>query len=92
MSATKQDLADSLKGKSLDNNADRVDVINHVLGTLGDLLISSGRVELRGFGTFSTREKAAGTARNPRTGEQVATQAKTVVHFKPAEALKEKLN
>ncbi len=47
------------------------------------------RINLPDFGTFSTREQAARTARNPRTGAAVKVPAKTVAKFKPARALAE---
>lgn len=47
-------------------------------------LAADGRVELRGFGTFSTRTHRARDGRNPRTGDFVAVAAKRVPHFKPS--------
>lgn len=55
-------------------------------------LADGGRVELRGFGAFSTRERAARKGRNPRTGESVDVPAKSVPHFKPGKEIREKLN
>ncbi len=55
-------------------------------------LIAGGRVELRGFGAFSTRPRDARTGRNPRTGEPVAVSAKRVPYFKPGKEMRERLN
>ncbi|GAA5056197.1 MULTISPECIES: integration host factor subunit beta [Erythrobacteraceae] len=55
-------------------------------------LAEGGRVELRGFGTFSTRERDARTGRNPRTGETVDVPAKRVPYFKPGKEMRERLN
>ena len=55
-------------------------------------LAAGGRVELRGFGAFSTRARDARTGRNPRTGELVAVDAKRVPYFKPGKELRERLN
>lgn len=55
-------------------------------------LAEGGRVELRGFGTFSTREREARVGRNPRTGEAVDVQAKHVPYFKPGKEMREGLN
>ena len=55
-------------------------------------LAEGGRVELRGFGTFSTREREARTGRNPRTGETVDVPAKRVPYFKPGKEMRERLN
>ena len=55
-------------------------------------LAHGGRVELRGFGTFSTRERDARTGRNPRTGDAVKIDAKRVPHFKPGKEMRARLN
>ena len=55
-------------------------------------LAEGGRVELRGFGTFSTRERDARVGRNPRTGESVEVPAKRVPYFKPGKEMRERLN
>jgi integration host factor subunit beta len=55
-------------------------------------LAMSGRVELRGFGAFSTRERDARTGRNPRTGETVDVGAKRVPYFKPGKEMRVRLN
>lgn len=55
-------------------------------------LASGGRVELRGFGAFTTRSRDARTGRNPRTGETVSIDAKKVPFFKPGKEIRERLN
>jgi integration host factor subunit beta len=55
-------------------------------------LAEGGRVELRGFGAFSTREREARTGRNPRTGEAVNVPAKRVPYFKAGKEIRERLN
>jgi len=55
-------------------------------------LVDDGRVELRGFGAFSTRAREARTGRNPRTGETVAVQSKRVPYFKPGKEMRARLN
>ncbi|MFD1612374.1 integration host factor subunit beta [Sphingomonas tabacisoli] len=55
-------------------------------------LADGGRVELRGFGAFSTRGRDARTGRNPRTGETVAVDAKRVPYFKPGKEMRQRLN
>ena len=52
----------------------------------------SGRVELRGFGAFSTREREARKGRNTRTGDSVDVSAKRVPYFKPGKEMRERLN
>jgi integration host factor subunit beta len=55
-------------------------------------LSEGGRVELRGFGAFSTRERQPRKGRNPRTGESVDVPAKSVPYFKPGKEVRERLN
>lgn len=55
-------------------------------------LAAGGRVELRGFGAFSTRSRTARTGRNPRTGETVDVTAKRVPYFKPGKEMRTRLN
>jgi integration host factor subunit beta len=60
------------------------DISNH--------LATGGRVELRGFGAFTTRSRNGRVGRNPRTGEMVEIPAKRVPHFKPGKEMRAKLN
>ncbi len=55
-------------------------------------LAAGGRVELRGFGAFSTRARDARVGRNPRTGEAVEVSAKRVPYFKPGKEMRARLN
>jgi len=55
-------------------------------------LSEGGRIELRGFGAFSTREREARTGRNPRTGEAVDVPAKRVPYFKAGKEIRKRLN
>ena len=55
-------------------------------------LAEDGRVELRGFGAFSTRTRDARSGRNPRTGETVDVDAKRVPYFKPGKEMRSRLN
>ena len=55
-------------------------------------LAEGGRVELRGFGAFSTRARAARQGRNPRTGAAVHVEAKRVPYFRPGKEMRRVLN
>ena len=67
-------------------------VVAGLFDSITEQLASGGRVELRGFGAFSTRQRDARTGRNPRTGAQVAVDAKKVPYFKPGKEMRERLN
>ncbi|MES1942029.1 integration host factor subunit beta [Salinisphaera sp. T5B8] len=55
-------------------------------------LASGGRVEIRGFGSFSVHHRPARRGRNPKTGESVDIPRKYVPHFKPGKELRERVN
>ncbi len=67
-------------------------VLEHFLELVSEELEAGGRVELRGFGTFSTRRRAARPARNPRSGEAVWLEERLVAAFRPAARLKERIS
>ncbi len=74
----------------------RAEEIEKVVSTFFDeitqRLASGGRVELRGFGAFSTRARDSRTGRNPRTGAQVSVPGKSVPYFKPGKEMRARLN
>ncbi len=57
--------------------------IKYMIDQMSQELASGGRVEIRGFGSFSLNYRKPRSARNPKTGEPVATTGKFVPHFKP---------
>ncbi|MCB2075890.1 MAG: integration host factor subunit beta [Novosphingobium sp.] len=59
---------------------------------IAERLTEGGRVELRGFGAFSTRYRHARRGRNPRTGEAVSVPDKRVPYFKPGKDMRARLN
>ena len=67
-------------------------VVDIFFEEIAQRLAEGGRVELRGFGAFSTRERDARTGRNPRTGEPVDVPAKRVPYFKPGKEMRNALN
>ncbi len=67
-------------------------VVDIFFEELAQRLAEGGRIELRGFGAFSTRERQARQGRNPRTGETVEVPTKRVPYFKPGKDMRERLN
>jgi integration host factor subunit beta len=65
---------------------------NIVLSEIKQALKRGDRVELRGFGIFSTNIQKARLSRNPRTGEKVSTPEKKTIHFKMSKEMFKKLN
>ena len=71
---------------------DLVNFTNIVLTEIKQALKRGDRVELRGFGIFSTNVQKARISRNPKTGEKVNTPEKKTIHFKMAKEMFKKLN
>ncbi len=67
-------------------------VVDIFFDEIAERLAEGGRVELRGFGAFSTREREARMGRNPRTGASVAVPAKRVPYFKAGKDMRRRLN
>jgi len=67
-------------------------IVNAILDEVVNALARGDRVELRGFGAFSVKNRPARTGRNPRTGAQVAVAEKYVPFFKTGKEMRERLN
>jgi integration host factor subunit beta len=67
-------------------------IVQTVFDEIADALSEGNRVELRGFGAFSVKNRTARTGRNPRTGSAVSVDAKRVPYFKTGKELRERLN
>ena len=86
----------SLIKKLLKNNPHLIQkdieiIVDTVLENIGETLSSNGRVEIRGFGTFSVRHRAAREGRNPQTGASMHIAASKVPGFKAGKGLKDKV-
>ena len=66
--------------------------VSALFESITEQLAAGGRVELRGFGAFSSRKRDARIGRNPRTGAAVEVDAKRVPYFKPGKEMRERLN
>ena len=67
-------------------------LVKAILDTIAEALSRGDRVELRGFGAFSVKNRPARTGRNPRTGEQVVVSEKYVPFFKTGKDMRDRLN
>jgi len=85
-----------LQALARENPGMRADEVEKVVDTffeeIEQRLAQGGRVELRGFGAFSTRAREPRQGRNPRTGASVAVPAKKVPYFKPGKEMRARLN
>lgn len=67
-------------------------VVNSLFECIIDALEEGDKVELRGFGSFKTRERGPREGRNPKTGDKVSVPSKRVPYFKPGKELREKVD
>ena len=67
-------------------------IVTTIFEEIASALSRGDRVELRGFGAFSVKQRDARIGRNPRTGEAVQVEAKRVPYFKTGKQLRDKLN
>jgi integration host factor subunit beta len=63
-----------------------------ILDTMGSVLSSGGRIEIRGFGSFVLNYRPPRQGRNPKSGGNVQVPAKHVPHFKPGKELRERVD
>jgi integration host factor subunit beta len=67
-------------------------LVNTIFQELGQALAEKRRIELRGFGAFSVRERDARKARNPKTGDNVQIGKRYAPYFRAGKELRERLN
>jgi integration host factor subunit beta len=67
-------------------------LVNTVFDSIEDALRSGDKVEIRGFGSFTIRERNGREARNPKSGEVVRIPSKKTPFFKTGKELKERVN
>jgi nucleoid DNA-binding protein len=86
---TKKDIVKSISEKINMTQLMTKEIVQETFDTIVETLVREGRIELRNFGVFEAKERAARRARNPRTGVRVDVPAKIVVTFKPGKKMEE---
>ncbi len=89
---TKADLIDEVSRAVELGRKDSEVIVETILDSIVKALRSDDKIEIRGFGSFRTRQRNARIGRNPKTGEQVQVPAKKVPYFKPSKELKDLVN
>ena len=90
---TRSELIDLIKKQSGDLDAKEVEeAIELFFEEIISGLTSGSRIELRGFGSFSLKNRAPRIARNPRTGEKVEVSSKLIPYFKTGKELNNLIN
>jgi DNA-binding protein HU-beta len=89
---TKAELVSAMADKSGLNKAQAKDALDAFIASVSSSLKAGDEVRLVGFGSFVPVKRAAGMARNPRTGERVKRPASSTCRFKVGDSLKSTLN
>src|SRR6185312_14944139 len=89
---TKADLVDKVIALGDLNRRDGEVIVDTLFESVIGALKSGDKIEIRGFGSFRTRQRNARTWRNPKTGEKVEVPAKRVPFFKPSKELRDSVN
>ncbi len=89
---TKNDLIDAVSVSSGLPKTQAGKAVGAIINALTDALSRGESVALTGFGTFSVRDRAERSVRNPHSGNQIAVAARRVPSFKPGKVLREKVS
>ncbi len=88
----KSELMERLAEKTGINVMQAEDVVNLIYRKMRDTMVSGGRIEIRGFGSFVVKEYQAYQGRNPKTGEKISVPPKKLPFFKVGKELKERID
>jgi len=90
---TKSDLIERLSESNIElTKRDAETIVNSIFDSISDALVGGDRVEIRGFGSFTVRERDSRDARNPKSGELVRIPAKKTPFFKTGKELRERVD
>ena len=88
----KAEMIDALAQNAGLNKKEAETALNAVLDTIRQTLARGEKLQLVGFGSFETKQRAARKGRNPQTGEEIDIAAAVIPVFKPGKQLKEAVN
>jgi len=89
---TKADLIEEISNAAEMSRKDSELIVETVFESIIRSLRSGQKIEIRGFGSFRTRERKSRVGRNPKTGARVEVPAKKIPFFKPSKELKDIVN
>ena len=89
----KSDLLEKLTAQNISFSAsDSKIALNSLIDHLSNLLSEKQRIEIRGFGAFSVRERNPIRGRNPKSGKAIELDTRSLIYFRSSELLKNRLN
>ena len=89
---TKADLVEKVTAAGELTRRDGEVIVETIFDAVIGALKSGDKIEIRGFGSFRTRQRNPRIGRNPKTGERVEVPAKKVPYFKPSKELRDLVN
>ena len=89
---TKADLIENVARTAQMSRKDSEIIVETIFESVVKSLRAGDKVEIRGFGSFRTRQRQPRIGRNPKTGARVEVPAKTIPYFKPSKDLKDLVN
>src|SRR6266849_9274761 len=92
LTLTKADLIAEVERATALKRADSETIVETIFDSIIGALQKGGKIEIRGFGSFRTRDRRGRIGRNPKTGEKVEVPPKKIPFFKPSKELKDFVN
>jgi len=90
---TKSELVEAVASKVQNFSRKDIEVIvDTIFQSMSDSLSSGDKVEIRGFGSFKIKEREGRQGRNPKSGENIFIEPKTVANFKGGKVIRERIN
>src|SRR5271167_69377 len=89
---TKADLIDEVSRVAVLSRKDSETIVENIFESVVRSLRAGDKIEIRGFGSFRTRQRKSRVGRNPKTGEKVEVPPKKIPFFKPSKELKDFVN
>ncbi len=89
---TKADLIDEVSRGGEITRKDSEVIVDSIFDSVVKSLKADEKIEIRGFGSFRTRQRQSRIGRNPKTGEKVEVPSKRIPYFKPSKELKDLVN
>ncbi len=89
---TKADLIDEVSRAVEMTRKDSESIVDTIFDSIVRALRTNEKIEIRGFGSFRTRQRQPRTGRNPKTGAKVEVPPKKIPYFKPSKELKDFVN
>lgn len=91
-SMTRADLCEAVHQEIGLSRAESSTLVETVLAHISDTLVGGDNVKISSFGSFVLRQKGLRVGRNPKTGEEVPIEPRTVLTFRPSQQLREQIN